>query len=134
VPACQQLGLKEEMQKISCQPKLFKSGHESGRRELEGSTSSEPRVTNKMVEFRLERSAEPAASLTVSSERIGHPSNTDVLGRHSIIFSFCTREMLIYFLAVIFEFFFIYLQFIPLMNLCEIRTLLPFFKPEVLDF
>jgi hypothetical protein len=116
VPACQQRGLNEETQKISCPSKMSKSGHErrspdqlrkSGIRELEESTSSEPRVTNRMVEVRLESSAEQVARLTVSSERIGQLSNTDVLGRHSIIFSFCTREIFKYFLAVIFEFFFI---------------------------
>jgi hypothetical protein len=133
VPACQQRGLKEDTQKISCQSK---SGHESrspdqlrksGIRELEESTSSEPRVTDRMVEVRLESSAEPAASLTVSSERIGQLSNTDVLGRHSIIFSFCTREILKYFLAVIFGVFFIYLQFIPLMILFDLSSVV---EPE----
>jgi site-specific recombinase len=54
-----------------------------------------------MVEVQLESSAEQVTSLTVSSERIGRLSNTDVLGRHSIIFSFCTLEILKY-LAVIF--------------------------------
>jgi hypothetical protein len=117
VPACQPRGSKEETQKISCQSKLSKSGQErrnpdqlrkSVRRELEGSTSSESRVTDRMVEVRLESSAEQVASLSVSSERIGHLSNTDVLGRHSIIFSFCTREILKYFLAVIFRVFLLY--------------------------
>ncbi len=135
MPACQPRGSKEETRKISCQSKLSKSGHErrssdqlkkGGIRELEGSTGSESHVTDRTVEVRLESSAEQVASLTVSSERIGQLSNTDVLGRHSIIFSFCTREILIYFLAVILEIFFIYLQFIPLMNLYEIRILLPY--------
>ncbi len=85
-------------------------------RELEGSTSSEPRVTDRIVEVRLESSAEQAASPTVSSERIGRLSNTDVLGRHSLIFSFFTREILIYFMAVIFGVFLYipYRQFVPL--------------------
>ncbi len=94
MPAFQQRELNEETHKISCQSKPSKSGHErrspdqlgkSVRRELEGSTSSESRVTDRMVEVRLESSAEPAASLTASSERIGHLSNTDVLGRHNIL-------------------------------------------------
>jgi hypothetical protein len=75
-------------------------------RELKESTSSESHVTDRMVEVQLESSAEQVASLTVSSERIRQLSNTDVLGRHSIIFSFCTRDILKYLLAVILEFFF----------------------------
>jgi hypothetical protein len=94
LPACQQRGLKDETRKINCESNPSMSGHESrspdqlrksGIRELEGSTSSESHVTDRMVEVRLESSAEQAASLTASSERIGQLSNTDVLGRHSTL-------------------------------------------------
>jgi hypothetical protein len=134
VPACKQRGLKEETRKISCQSKPSMTGHERRspdqlrkgvRRELEESASSEPRVTDRMVEVRLESSAEQVASLTVSSERIGQLSNTDVLGRHRILFILYTGNIEIFSGCYFcFEFFLnvgLFLYFIFLKNLFEIK-------------